>query len=78
MTKYEQIKSMTVEEMADEIASVVRWNRKEVKKAEKLSGGLKQAILVILTDPLPDICKECKDHGWYKENDKCERCIITD
>lgn len=38
MNKYEQIKNMTLEEMAHELMLVANWNTKHKENAEKIFG----------------------------------------
>ena len=73
-TKYDEIKNMTIEQMAHELLLVAKWDKKEIIKAESTPNGLYGLILEVLSEPLPDICKECKSGEWDKENGKCEGC----
>lgn len=36
MNNYERIKNLTIEKMAKEIESIVNWDRKEKRKADKV------------------------------------------
>lgn len=38
MNKYEEIKSMTIEEMANEFMLVANWDKKDKAKADKIFG----------------------------------------
>jgi len=36
MTNYEKIKSLSIQELAEELKLIANWNRKEVKKTNKI------------------------------------------
>ena len=50
MTLYEKFKKMTIDEMAEELASVIKWKRRYVRYAKKHPQGLVGAIKMILED----------------------------